>query len=113
MLVTKTPLAHPELKALVAEAVRSLSKLDANRLEELALSCQELNRDLAQATQQAMSYEARAAKPDMAALAQVLKATGANAAVMKRLRELRTNRMEYIVVRESPAMEGEVLHGIH
>jgi hypothetical protein len=38
-----------ELKELVVEASRALARLDADRLEELALSCQALNRDLAQA----------------------------------------------------------------
>ena len=37
---------YPELKELVAEASRALAQLDAGRLEELALSCQALNRDL-------------------------------------------------------------------
>ena len=31
---------HPELKELVVEASRALARLDADRLEELALSCQ-------------------------------------------------------------------------
>jgi hypothetical protein len=34
------------LKDLVIEASRALARLDADRLEELALSCQALNRDL-------------------------------------------------------------------
>ena len=38
--------ANPELKELVAEASRALARLDAARLEELALSCEALNRDL-------------------------------------------------------------------
>ena len=37
---------NPELKALVVEASLALARLDADRLEELALSCQALNRDL-------------------------------------------------------------------
>ncbi|MGD0369785.1 MAG: hypothetical protein ABSA94_20215, partial [Acidobacteriaceae bacterium] len=39
--------ANPELKAIVAEASRALAALDALRLEELALSCQALNRSMA------------------------------------------------------------------
>lgn len=38
---------RPELKALVAEASRALAQMDAERLKELALSCQALNRELA------------------------------------------------------------------
>ena len=37
---------QPELKELVREASRALASLDAGRLEELALSCQALNREL-------------------------------------------------------------------
>jgi hypothetical protein len=104
---------HSELKKLVAEAVQSLAKLDAARLEELALRCQALNRDLAPARQQVLAVQARASKREMAALAQMLEATGANVAVLNRLRELRTNRMEYEVVRESQVSEPEVLYGLH
>jgi hypothetical protein len=101
-----------ELKALVGEAVRSLAKLDADRLEELALSCQELNRDLVTESLPALARETRAAKREMAALALMLEATGTNAAVMKRLRQLRTSRTEY-TVREPQVKKSEVLHGLH
>ena len=37
---------NPELKQLVAEASQALACLDADRLEELARSCQALNREL-------------------------------------------------------------------
>ena len=37
---------RPELKELVVEASRALARLDADRLEEMALSCQALNRVL-------------------------------------------------------------------
>ncbi len=42
----ETPATNPELKELVVEASRALARLDAPRLEELALSCEALNRDL-------------------------------------------------------------------
>jgi aminopeptidase N len=89
---------HPKLIALVTEASRSLARLDAERLEELALSCQALNRDLTQAdvdTRAALAVEAKAATSDMAVLARVLEATRANLNVMNRLRELRADRLEY------------------
>jgi hypothetical protein len=89
---------HPKLKELVVEASRALARLDATRLEELALSCQALNRDLAQANgdgdgRAALAAEAREAKGDMAVLARVLEATQANLNVMNRLRELREGRL--------------------
>jgi len=38
---------NPELRQLVMEASQALARLDAGRLEELALSCKALNRELA------------------------------------------------------------------
>ncbi len=64
---------HPELKELVVEASRSLARLDADRLEELALSCQALNRDIAPAgTKQRaeLARQAREAAGDMATFRQ-------------------------------------------
>lgn len=89
---------HPELKELVVEASRSLARLDADRLEELALSCQALNRDLAPAStaQRAeLARQAREAAGDIATFSRVLEVTRANLNVMKRLRDLRAGRLEY------------------
>jgi hypothetical protein len=95
--------ARPKLKELVVEASRALARLDADRLEELSLSCQALNRDLVQddPTQQdrdaraALAIECKEAEGDMAVFARVLEATRANLDVMNRLRELRAGRLEY------------------
>jgi hypothetical protein len=94
---------RPRLKELVAEASQALSRLDADRLEELALSCQALNRDLVlgdrtnadQDTRKALAAECREAVGDMAVFSRVLDATRANLHVMNRLRELREGRLEY------------------
>jgi hypothetical protein len=89
---------HPKLKELVMEASRSLARLDATRLEELALSCQALNRDLSCMdgdARRALGSQARDAVGDMAVFARVLDATRANLSVMNRLRDLRTGRLEY------------------
>ena len=89
---------HPELKSLVQEASRALARLDADRLEELALSCRALNRDLTPASREqreALARQAREAAGDMATFARVLEATRANLGVMERLRELRVTRLEY------------------
>ncbi|MDR3725800.1 MAG: hypothetical protein P4K86_02035 [Terracidiphilus sp.] len=90
--------AHPELKKLVAEASRALACLDADRLEELALSCQALNRDWTpgDARQRAeLARQAKDASGDIAVLARVIEATNGNFQVMKRLRGLRADRLEY------------------
>lgn len=90
--------ANPELKELVVEASRALANLDAERLEELALSCQALNReqlatDAAPSTD--LARQAREAQPDMAVFARVLGVTRANLAVFHRLRDLRRGRLDY------------------
>jgi hypothetical protein len=82
----------------VVEASQALARLDADRLEELALSCQALNRDLALMDGQAriaLVPQAREAGGDMAVFARVLEATRANLDVMNRLRDLRAGRLEY------------------
>jgi hypothetical protein len=92
-----------KMKELVVEASQALARLDADRLEELALCCQALNRDLAQNEQAhhdgdaraALALECKQAKGDMAVFARVLEATRANLSVMNRLRELRAGRLEY------------------
>jgi hypothetical protein len=87
-----------ELKELVAEASRALARLDADRLEELALSCQALNRDFAPVSAQSRTdlvRQACEADGEMAVFARVLEATRANLNVMNRLRELRAGRLEY------------------
>lgn len=102
---------RPKLKELVAEASRALARLDADRLEELALCCQALNRDLVQnelahgdaADRAALAMECKEATSDMAVFARVLEATRANLNVMNRLRELRAGRLEY---REGPSEYG-------
>jgi hypothetical protein len=89
---------HPKLKELVVEASRSLARLDADRLEELALSCQALNRDLAPASTEQRAElvrQAREAASDMATFSRVLEVTRANLNVMKRLRDLRAVQLEY------------------
>ena len=89
---------HPELKQLVVEASRALARLDADRLEELALSCQALNRELTPMSQNqrtALIRQSREAAGDMATFSRVLEATRANLNVMNRLRDLRMGRLEY------------------
>ena len=94
---------HPELKQLVVEASEALARLDADRLEELALSCQTLNRELKPANakeQAALASQAREAKADMTLFARLLEVTRANLNVMNRLREKRAGRLDYGEVEE-------------
>ncbi len=98
MTGTRPRPAYPELKQLVTEASHALATLDANRLEELALSCQALNRGLASASaaqRAALARQVREAAGDMAAFGRVLDATRANIRVLRRLRALRNGSFEY------------------
>jgi hypothetical protein len=72
--------------------------LDAARLEELALSCQALNRELADSNAEdrvRFALQAREAAGEMAVFARVLDVTRANLRVIHRLRDLRAGRLEY------------------
>jgi hypothetical protein len=89
---------NPELRALVVEASLALARLDADRLEELALSCRALNRDLSGWSGQeqvAMARERRELTGEMAVFERVLEATRANLDVMSRLRRLHEEQWEY------------------
>jgi hypothetical protein len=89
---------NPELRALVVEASLALARLDADRLEELALSCQALNRDLSGWSgqeQMEMARERRELTGEMAVFERVLEATRANLDVMSRLRRLHEGQREY------------------
>jgi hypothetical protein len=79
---------RPELKVLVAEASRALTTLDAARLEELALCCAALNRELenADSTRRIdLTRQARDAQADLAVFGRILAATRANIAVVERI----------------------------
>jgi hypothetical protein len=105
---------HPELKELVLEASRSLARLDADRLEELARSCQALNRELTPISavqRESLARESRDAIGDMVTLARVLEATRANLNVMNRLRALRTGQRDYSDGDARGLVRGEILHG--
>jgi hypothetical protein len=89
---------QPELKQVVAEASRALARLDAARLEELALSCHALNRELADCSAEdhvQFALQARAAAKEMAVFAKVLDVTRANLNVINRLQDVRTGQLEY------------------
>jgi hypothetical protein len=89
---------NPELRELVQEASRALTRLDADRLEELALCCQALNRGLPPAGDEArarLGRQSREAQRDMAIFARVLEASRDNFKVMRRLFEMRAGRLEY------------------
>jgi hypothetical protein len=89
---------NPELKEIVVEASLALARLDAGRLEEMAVSCQALNRDLAPLNEEMcaeLARQAHDAAGEITVLGRILEATRANLNVMKRLGEQREGRLEY------------------
>ena len=105
-----------ELKALIAEASRALIRLDSVRLEEIALSCQALNQGLESLDgrgKRDLARQARDAALDMAVFARVLDATRGNLRVMKRLRELRIDHIEYTERQARGGVGAEAGRGDH
>jgi hypothetical protein len=104
MQVTGGHRINPELRELVVEASVALARLDADRLEELALSCRALNRDPA-----GMSGDERAewrrqtldASREVEVFGRVLDATRVNAEILNRVRERKRERLEYPAGRDT------------
>jgi len=84
------------LKTLIEEATAALGRMDAERLAELALSCEALNRELPAGSAEARrrSAEVREAGKAMRVFLRVLDATRANAEFLRRLREP-SGQLEY------------------
>ena len=90
--------APTRFRGLIAEAWLALARLDASRLQELALACQAFQCGLSAKSAEertAAVEEIRAAAGEMAILGRVLEATRGNLRVMERLRELAAERIEY------------------
>jgi hypothetical protein len=89
---------QPELKDILVEASHALANLDADRLEEMTLSCAALVRAVDSESVDAkdqLDSECREAWKEMAIFMRVLDATKANLSVMHRLREIRAAQLEY------------------
>ncbi len=98
MLGIRSAATNPELREVVVEASLSLARLDAERLEELAVWCGDFNRDrmlVGNAECAEWARQARQASGELAVFGRVLEATRSNLEVMKRLRERRAARLEY------------------
>jgi hypothetical protein len=89
----------PNWQSLLQEATEALVRMDANRLEELARCCEDLNRkmqsdceDSVQAQKEAlrgMTSEISAQKASLAVMSRLLEETRANLRVLTRLHILR------------------------
>ena len=84
------------LKELIEEATQALSRLDAQRLAELALSCEALNRARENPTECDLKPgEASGAASAMDVFSRVLGAAGANLEFMTRLNKPERDGLEY------------------
>lgn len=85
------------MRSLIEEATAALARLDAERLAELALSCEALNREMprAGAGESPGEVDARGAANAMRVFSRVLDATRANVAFLRRLGEPASERLEY------------------
>lgn len=107
----KQRIPQPELKNVLVEATHALAHLDADRLEEMALSCAALVSDENRfrcETEMQRELECGKGMQEMAIFARVLEATRANLRVMRRLCEMRAAQLEY----GGTASEG-IEHGDH
>lgn len=89
---------NPELRELVVEASLALARLDAERLEELAVCCRALNRGLAGLSGEdraEFQRQAHGASRDMEVFGRVLAATEAHLEVMNRVHERMRGGLEY------------------
>jgi hypothetical protein len=107
---------NAEWKGTLANASRALAHLDAERLEEMALSCAALVRedhegrfDFRGGREEDSGEDGR----EMAIFARVLEATRANLNVMRRLRALRATPLEYGQPRGICDTSVESEHGDH
>lgn len=103
-----------DVKDIVVDARRALARLDAERLEEIAMSCQALDHALSQEDVEGgceLQRAGGAAKQEMAVLARVLEMTQANRNVLNRGREMRATRLEYGRGVESFRNNAEIRYG--
>ena len=85
-------------RKLIHEAVSALARLDADRLEEMALSSEALVRGHLPALSLGSKADALASfdlRRELAVFARVLNVTQANMNVLRRLSELRSTSIEY------------------
>jgi len=106
---------HPVLKAIVSEASVALARLDADRLEEMALSCEALIGvpETSLTVLRLRECEAGNAHRNMAIFGRVLEETSANLHVMRRLHGSRAERLEYGPVSAGCDRSAEDENGIH
>ena len=110
---TARGMSRTELRDLLTEASRALEAFDADRLEELALSCQALNHNLPEVHMYIVSMspdEARIAYRSLATFGRVLEITHSNLDVMRQIGASEAGMLEYTEPSNRCA-EGDLPHG--
>ncbi|MGC1422408.1 MAG: hypothetical protein WA815_08675 [Terracidiphilus sp.] len=105
-----------ELKNMLIEASHALAHLDADRLEEMGLSCAALVRDASAERCDAKTPNKLGlfeATKEIASFASVLEATRANLKVMRRLREVDFAQLGYGSGESRCKSSKEMEHGDH
>jgi len=90
--------AHLTIEEIVLEASKALTNWDADRLEELALSCEALNSDLMLLTpagRAALAVEAQRAHRHLAVLKRSVHFTHENLKILKNLTAAHDEQLEY------------------
>ncbi len=105
--------AGSDLKEILQEASRALALLDADRLEELALFCQELKRNPIRADFGEQARLAADTRRELTVLGRVLEATRANIRVLRTLRKTREDRFEYCPDESLASFRAETNSGHH
>lgn len=101
---------------MLVEASHALAHLDADRLEEMALSCAVLVRDVDRVRCDAKNQCESGSGEAMQAVGiftRVLEATRANLKVMRRLRQVRSAQLEYGPAHAGGSASEESEHGDH
>lgn len=89
---------RPPVKDLVGVALRALSRLDVEGLEEMAERCKRLRCEMEERPREEWTefvVEAREALQPLRNFARVLDATAANLDILANLSDLRAGRLEY------------------
>jgi hypothetical protein len=106
-----------EIRAIVVEASQALARLDANRLEELAIACRVLNQKMPNedpgSSSGGVDFAAQSSQiaEDLRGFRKVLDASRANLSVLRRQRHVRDGKFEYSEAQARGWVPPEQVHG--
>jgi hypothetical protein len=106
---------YPELRRTLVEASEALARLDADRLEEMALSCEALVSGGEQRDGSGCELNCAASDTarELSILGRVIDATKTNLTVLRSLRDRKCARLEYGPLPAGAVSTVEGRHGDH